>query len=203
MHVLFQRYSLAGVEDPEGVLYFGDQGDARPPDMVMSVLDFSCAYGNEFVGSTTASRVFVTPLMQRSLVVMMQSLRGMSSPYGAAVCGATGTGKAQTVGALAAALGMHLLPIACSTTMQAPALGWLLTGLGKSGSWAYFSDLWSLATPVAAVFAQMLRKQMLRYHQAPSLGSQVSPVAFAAFASFDSQAVFYGLSSDIRIQFRT
>ena len=87
-------------------------------------------YGYEYLG--LAEKLVQTPLTDRCFLTLTQALelRLGGSPFGPA-----GTGKTESVKALAAQLGRFALVFCCDETFDFQAMGRILVGLCQVGAW--------------------------------------------------------------------
>ena len=110
-------------------MHCGDGGDAEARAPTVSVAGASFTSGLEWYGAI--ERVVRTPLTDRCYLTLAQAL---SLRLGAAPFGPAGTGKTETVRALAVALGRPCVVLNADTSFDALAMSRILGGIVQSGS---------------------------------------------------------------------
>jgi dynein heavy chain 1 len=115
------------------------------------VADASFLYGFEYQG--VADRLVQTPLTDRAFLVLTQALRSRmgGSPFGPA-----GTGKTETVKALAGQLGRFVLVFNCDETFDLQSMGRIFLGLCQTGAWGCFDEFNRLEERILSAVSQQI-----------------------------------------------
>ena len=115
------------------------------------IADASFFYGFEYQG--VADRLVQTPLTDRAYLTLTQALRSRmgGSPFGPA-----GTGKTETVKALAGQLGRFVLVFNCDETFDLQAMGRIFLGLCQTGAWGCFDEFNRLEERTLSAVSQQI-----------------------------------------------
>ncbi|KAJ2172983.1 dynein heavy chain, partial [Coemansia sp. RSA 551] len=149
----------AGVSGPQDFGWLSQMRfyhDTEATDAQSSVLvrmaDAQFAYGFEYLG--VADRLVQTPLTDRCYLTLTQALerRLGGSPFGPA-----GTGKTETVKALAAQLGRFALVFCCDENFDFQAMGRIFVGLCQVGAWGVFDEFNRLDERILSAVSQQIQ----------------------------------------------
>ncbi|KAJ2355534.1 dynein heavy chain, partial [Coemansia sp. RSA 2618] len=128
-----------------------DTSDALS-SLIVRMADAQFAYGFEYLG--VADRLVQTPLTDRCYLTLTQALerRLGGSPFGPA-----GTGKTETVKALAAQLGRFALVFCCDENFDFQAMGRIFVGLCQVGAWGVFDEFNRLDERILSAVSQQIQ----------------------------------------------
>merc|ERR1719353_1630699 len=103
--------------------------------MVVKMSNASFFYGFEYLG--VGEKLVQTPMTDRAFLTLTQALQMKlgGNPFGPA-----GTGKTETVKALAGVLGRFVLVFCCDETFDFVSLGRIFVGLCQAGAWGCFDE---------------------------------------------------------------
>ena len=115
------------------------------------VADACFFYGFEYQG--VADRLVQTPLTDKAYLTLTQALRSRmgGSPFGPA-----GTGKTETVKALAGQLGRFVLVFNCDESFDLQAMGRIFLGLCQTGAWGCFDEFNRLEERILSAVSQQI-----------------------------------------------
>ncbi|KAJ2558174.1 dynein heavy chain [Coemansia sp. RSA 1933] len=129
---------------------------ANPQDplgcLVVHMADAQFRYGFEYLG--VQERLVQTPLTDRCYLTMTQALerRLGGSPFGPA-----GTGKTESVKALATQLGRFALVFCCDENFDFQAMGRIFVGLCQVGAWGVFDEFNRLDERILSAVSQQIQ----------------------------------------------
>lgn len=117
----------------------------------VSVANADFPYGFEYQG--VAERIVQTPLTDRAYLTLTQALHSRmgGSPFGPA-----GTGKTETVKALAQQLGRLILVFNCDESFDLHAMGRIFLGLCQTGAWGCFDEFNRLEERILSAVSQQI-----------------------------------------------
>ena len=141
-------------------MHCGDGGDAEARAPTVSVAGASFTSGLEWYGAI--ERVVRTPLTDRCYLTLAQAL---SLRLGAAPFGPAGTGKTETVRALAVALGRPCVVLNADTSFDALAMSRILGGIVQSGSWMCVDEINRLVPAVLSAVSEQIAAIQLALRQ--------------------------------------
>ena len=110
------------------------------------------AYTYEYQGNY--EKLVHTPLSDKCYLVLTQ---GMHLGYGGCPFGPAGTGKTESVKALAAAMGRMCLVFNCDEGIDFQSMGRIFTGLVKSGAWGCFDEFNRLKEDQLSAVSQQIQ----------------------------------------------
>ena len=110
------------------------------------------AYTYEYQGNY--EKLVHTPLSDKCYLVLTQ---GMHLGYGGCPFGPAGTGKTESVKALAAAMGRICLVFNCDEGIDFQSMGRIFTGLVKSGAWGCFDEFNRLKEDQLSAVSQQIQ----------------------------------------------
>ncbi|XP_071818739.1 dynein axonemal heavy chain 5-like isoform X4 [Apostichopus japonicus] len=165
------------------------------------------SYGNEFFGGQ--SSLVMTPLTERCFLTLSMCLRQLR---GAAITGATGVGKTETVKGLAYTLGRYLALFGCSPNSDPLAMGKMVQGLAMDGSWGCFDEFQLLNAQAVAVVLDHVqavltalkarsKKCFLADGEEVQLNGNIA--FFVTVNNEQTGSTNQGISNDIKLLFRT
>ncbi|KAL0231358.1 hypothetical protein GEMRC1_010762 [Eukaryota sp. GEM-RC1] len=127
--------------------YYVEDGDC-----LCKCCNSSLMYSFEYQGN--APKLVFTPLSLKAFVILTQALSlGLGgNPYGPA-----GTGKTETVKALAQALGRQCLVFNCDEGLDFKAMSRIFVGLLRCGSWGCFDEFNRLDINVLSAISQQIQ----------------------------------------------
>ena len=114
--------------------------------------DAQFAYSYEYQGNY--EKLVHTPLSDKCYLVLTQ---GMHLGYGGCPFGPAGTGKTESVKALAAALGRICIVFNCDEGIDFQSMGRIFTGLVKSGAWGCFDEFNRLKEEQLSAVSQQIQ----------------------------------------------
>ncbi|KAH9957034.1 hydrolytic ATP binding site of dynein motor region D1-domain-containing protein [Russula dissimulans] len=120
--------------------------------LVIRVADASFPYGWEYLG--VPERLVQTPLTDRCYLTLTQAL---GTQLGGAPFGPTGTGKTESVKALALQLGRFVLVFCCDETFDFQAMGRIFVGLCQVGAWGCFDEFNRLEERILSAVSQQVQ----------------------------------------------
>ncbi|KAJ2009178.1 dynein heavy chain [Coemansia thaxteri] len=152
-------YAATGpAEDPLGCL-------------VVRMADAQFRYGFEYLG--VQERLVQTPLTDRCYLTLTQALerRLGGSPFGPA-----GTGKTESVKALASQLGRFALVFCCDENFDFLAMGRIFVGLCQVGAWGVFDEFNRLDECILSAVSQQIQTIQLGLRRAYETGDAQSEI---------------------------
>ncbi|ORY38141.1 dynein heavy chain [Rhizoclosmatium globosum] len=114
--------------------------------------DSTFLYGFEYLG--IPDRLVQTPLTDRCYLTMTQAL---ASRLGGSPFGPAGTGKTESVKALAVQLGRFCLVFCCDETFDFQAMGRIFIGLSQVGAWGCFDEFNRLEERILSAVSQQVQ----------------------------------------------
>jgi dynein heavy chain 1 len=124
---------------------------ARQDGLRVSVANADFKYDFEYHGA--ADRIVQTPLTDRVYLTLTQAL---SSRMGGSPFGPAGTGKTETVKALAAQLGKLVLVFNCDESFDLHSMGRIFLGLCQTGAWGCFDEFNRLEERILSAVSQQI-----------------------------------------------
>ena len=119
---------------------------------VVRMCDASFDYTYEYQGNY--EKLVHTPLSDKCYLVLTQ---GMHLGYGGCPFGPAGTGKTESVKALAAAMGRICIVFNCDEGIDFQSMGRIFTGLVKSGAWGCFDEFNRLKEDQLSAVSQQIQ----------------------------------------------
>ena len=143
--------------------YMENVGSGRICRARMSDASFDYTY--EYQGN--AAKLVHSPLTDKCYLTLTQ---GMHLGYGGNPYGPAGTGKTESVKALAQALGRQCLVFNCDEGIDYKSMGRIFTGLVKCGAWGCFDEFNRLDEAVLSAISQQIQTiQTALKNKSPSL----------------------------------
>ncbi|KAI9339082.1 dynein heavy chain [Obelidium mucronatum] len=133
----------------------------------IKMADATFFYGFEYLG--IPDRLVQTPLTDRCYLTMTQAL---ASRLGGSPFGPAGTGKTESVKALAVQLGRFCLVFCCDETFDFQAMGRIFIGLSQVGAWGCFDEFNRLEERILSAVSQQVQTIQLGLKE----GSEVEVV---------------------------
>ncbi|KAJ2760601.1 dynein heavy chain, partial [Coemansia nantahalensis] len=129
--------------------------------VAVRIADAEFRYGFEYLG--VPERLVQTPLTDRCYLTLTQALaqRLGGSPFGPA-----GTGKTESVKALATQLGRFSLVFCCDETFDFKAMGRIFVGLCQVGAWGVFDEFNRLNERILSAVSQQIQTIQLGLRRA-------------------------------------
>ncbi|KAJ3019014.1 UNVERIFIED_CONTAM: hypothetical protein HDU68_010891 [Siphonaria sp. JEL0065] len=118
----------------------------------IKMADATFFYGFEYLG--IPDRLVQTPLTDRCYLTMTQAL---ASRLGGSPFGPAGTGKTESVKALAVQLGRFCLVFCCDETFDFQAMGRIFIGLSQVGAWGCFDEFNRLEERILSAVSQQVQ----------------------------------------------
>ena len=119
---------------------------------VVRMCDATFDYTYEYQGNY--EKLVHTPLSDKCYLVLTQ---GMHLGYGGCPFGPAGTGKTESVKALAAAMGRICIVFNCDEGIDFQSMGRIFTGLVKSGAWGCFDEFNRLKEDQLSAVSQQIQ----------------------------------------------
>ncbi|KAJ3135949.1 hypothetical protein HK100_002228 [Physocladia obscura] len=118
----------------------------------IKMADATFLYGFEYLG--IPDRLVQTPLTDRCYLTLTQAL---ASRLGGSPFGPAGTGKTESVKALAIQLGRFCLVFCCDETFDFQAMGRIFIGLSQVGAWGCFDEFNRLEERILSAVSQQVQ----------------------------------------------
>ncbi len=132
--------------------YWNARQEAPLKRLQLQMANASFYYGFEYMG--VGERLVQTPLTDRCYLTLTQALEGRlgGSPFGPA-----GTGKTETVKALANQLGRFCLVFCCDENFDYKAMSRIFVGLCQCGAWGCFDEFNRLEERILSACSQQIQ----------------------------------------------
>ncbi|KAJ3071427.1 hypothetical protein HDU98_005356 [Podochytrium sp. JEL0797] len=132
--------------------YLTPNVDKPLESLLIKMADATFFYGFEYLG--IPDRLVQTPLTDRCYLTMTQAL---ASRLGGSPFGPAGTGKTESVKALAVQLGRFCLVFCCDETFDFQAMGRIFIGLSQVGAWGCFDEFNRLEERILSAVSQQVQ----------------------------------------------
>ncbi|KAJ3265095.1 hypothetical protein HDU77_006529 [Chytriomyces hyalinus] len=133
--------------------YYLTPGAEKPLETLsIKMADATFFYGFEYLG--IPDRLVQTPLTDRCYLTLTQAL---ASRLGGSPFGPAGTGKTESVKALAVQLGRFCLVFCCDENFDFQAMGRIFIGLSQVGAWGCFDEFNRLEERILSAVSQQVQ----------------------------------------------
>ncbi|KAJ3385444.1 hypothetical protein HDU84_002244 [Entophlyctis sp. JEL0112] len=132
--------------------YLSTNAENPLESLQIKMADANFFYGFEYLG--IPDRLVQTPLTDRCYLTLTQAL---ASRLGGSPFGPAGTGKTESVKALAVQLGRFCLVFCCDETFDFQAMGRIFIGLSQVGAWGCFDEFNRLEERILSAVSQQVQ----------------------------------------------